>query len=96
MRARRALSRSPWRSPIATRREGAGGRTEVGGGGGGDRRDEDEKGEDSAAAAALRLALACGGGTAASPRAWTESQKASTKEDQRCFVLLLGVEIWPS
>lgn len=71
---------------MATRRVGAGGSTEVGGGGGGgnndDDDDEEEKGEEKLAA--FRLALACGGGTAARPRAWTESQKASMKEDQRC------------
>ena len=69
---------------MATRREGAGGSTAVGGRGSGEKGEGDERDDDDDLAV-LKLALACGGGTAARPRAWTESQKASTKEDQRCF-----------
>ena len=61
-------------------------REEAGGGGGGGGGSADDDRDEKGDGVAFRLALACGGGTAASPRAWTESQKASTKEDQRCFL----------
>ena len=52
---------------------------------GGDQEEEEEEEEEEKPEEldGFRLTLACGGGTAARPRAWTESQKASTKEDQR-------------